>query len=104
MLIQGQSICLNARTALLVPILVALPLHFSLAAEQQPKRKGAAAVLHGRVRNEGGEPLAGVRNKKGDAARIGEMSCVPFYSSVPRPQTAIARAIALTSDLRPCAA
>ena len=61
MLIQGQSICLNARTALLVPILVALPLHLSLAAEQEPKRKGAAAVLHGRVRNEGGEPLAGVR-------------------------------------------
>lgn len=61
MLIHGQTKSLHARTALLVAILVALPLLFSLAAEQEPQRKVAAAVLHGRVRNERGEPLAGVR-------------------------------------------
>ncbi|HUY92419.1 MAG TPA: carboxypeptidase regulatory-like domain-containing protein [Pirellulales bacterium] len=61
MLIHPQTNCLNARTALLVATLVALPLLFSLAAEQEPKRKVGAAALQGRVRDEGGEPLAGVR-------------------------------------------
>jgi hypothetical protein len=37
------------------------PLLFSLAAEQKPTHEAAAAVLHGRVRDEGGKPLAGVR-------------------------------------------
>lgn len=61
MLIQSQTNCLNARTALLLATLVALPRSFSLAAEQEPKRQAAVAVLQGRVRDEGGEPLAGVR-------------------------------------------
>jgi hypothetical protein len=41
-------------------MLIPLPLIFSLAAAQEPKREAAVAVLHGRVRDEGGEPLAGV--------------------------------------------
>jgi hypothetical protein len=60
-MIHSQTNCLNARTALLVATLVALPLLFSLATEQEPEREGATAVLRGRVRDEGGEPLAGVR-------------------------------------------
>lgn len=60
MLIHAQANCLNARTALLATTLVALSLLFSLAAEQEPK-PAVAAVLHGRVRDEAGEPLAGVR-------------------------------------------
>lgn len=61
MQIHGRAMFLNARTALLAATLVALPLLFSLAAEQEPKRKVGAAILHGRVRDEGGELLAGVR-------------------------------------------
>lgn len=58
MLIPSQTHCL---TALLLATLVSPPLLFSLAVEQEPKRETAAAVLHGRVRGERGEPLAGVR-------------------------------------------